>query len=182
MFNSSDETVVVIPIRPGSTEALGPPVIDDYYGKVPSSRLQVRDNVVLFRGDAQLRSKIGISPKRALPIEGSYDPVRNLLTLVQFTPPNRSDDYVYSQWDTEVDPFSGDVINSYNDGPSESGSRFGAFYELESSSPARELAPGQSLVHLHRTIHLQGSKADLDPIALAHLGVSLSEIVNAFPR
>ena len=50
------------------------------------------------------------------------------------------------------------------------------FYEVESSSPAAALAPGQTLHHLHRTIHLTGSKEDLNKIAKNLLGVGVDEI------
>ena len=52
----------------------------------------------------------------------------------------------------------------------------GKFYEIESSSPAAMLAPGGSLQHIHRTIHLKGSKEDLDKIALKILGVTVDAI------
>ncbi len=51
--------------------------------------------------------------------------------------------------------FSGDAVNSYNDGPID-GKQMGKFYEIESSSPAAALAPGTSMQHIHRTIHLKG--------------------------
>jgi hypothetical protein len=58
----------------------------------------------------------------------------------------------------------------------------GPFYELESSSPAAALAPGKTLEHIHRTIHLSGTEVDLDGIARATLGVSLEEINKGLPR
>jgi hypothetical protein len=72
-------------------------------------------------------------------------------------------------------PFSGDAVNAYNDGPID-GKQMGKFYELESSSPAESLLPGQSLQHIHRTIHFKGDKAGLDKIALSFLGVTTDEI------
>ena len=77
-------------------------------------------------------------------------------------------------------PTAGDAANSYNDGPQADGSQLGPFYELESSSHAAALRPGQSLSHTHRTIHLQGSEAQLNRISQKLLGVSLAEITNAF--
>jgi hypothetical protein len=53
---------------------------------------------------------------------------------------------------------------------------------LESSSPAAALSPGQSLEHVHRTVHLSGSEAELDRIARHSLGVGLQQIVNALPK
>ena len=52
----------------------------------------------------------------------------------------------------------------------------GPFFELESSSPAAALAPGKSLSHTHRTIHLSGSEPALDGVARAMLGVSIADI------
>lgn len=40
---------------------------------------------------------------------------------------------------------------------------------------------GQSIVHTHRTFHLVGDEAELDPIAQALLGASIAEIVSALP-
>jgi hypothetical protein len=86
-------------------------------------------------------------------------------------------------WATQKEPYAGDVINSYNDGPLAPGQSPAepTFYELESSSPAAALRPGESLRHVHRTIHIQGSAASLNAVAAAVLGVSLDEIVKSLP-
>jgi hypothetical protein len=184
MFKHSPVTTVVIPIKQGDESTMGKPVIDDYFGKVPPERLAVKDGVVYFRADGQYRSKIGITPRRAKPIMGSYDPSAKVLTLVQYTLPADapSQPYVNSQWKLQDNPFSGDVANSYNDGPAAPGAKpFGPFYELESSSPAAALAPGQSITHVHRTIHLQGEEKDLEVIARKTLGVGLDQIKTALP-
>ena len=182
MFNPSPATTVVFPIKAGPDAELGPPVKDDYFGKVPADRLVVKDGVVYFRADGQCRSKIGISPKRVKPIAGSYDATSRVLTLVQFTLPAGAADYVNSAWEIQENPYAGDVANSYNDGPPAPGKKpMGPFYELESSSPAAALGPGQSLEHIHRTIHLRGEEKDLDAIARQTLGVGLKEIMAALP-
>ena len=86
-------------------------------------------------------------------------------------------DYVNALWKLQDTPFSGDAVNSYNDGPATPGAKpMGPFYEIESSSPAAALAPGASLTHIHRTVHLSGPEAALDGVAKATLGVSLAEI------
>lgn len=83
-------------------------------------------------------------------------------------------------WRIQEDPYGGDVVNSYNDGPASPGAKpLGPFYELESSSPAAALAPGHSLSHSHTTIHFQGSEQGLDALARRALGVSIEEIKNA---
>ena len=180
MFNPSDETTVVIPFEPGPDSELGPKVNDEYFGKVPADRLIVRDDVLFFNCDGQYRSKIGFSPKRAKPILGSYDAAGRILTIVQYTRPEGATDYVNSMWELQDEPFAGDVVNSYNDGPPEPGAKpLGPFYELETSSPAAALKPGETLSHMHRTFHLQGPEKDLDVVARATLGVSLDEIKSA---
>ena len=57
---------------------------DAYFGKVPADRLIVGPSAILFRGDGQFRSKIGLSPARATPVAGSYDATGHVLTLVQY--------------------------------------------------------------------------------------------------
>jgi hypothetical protein len=57
----------------------------------------------------------------------------------------------------------------------------GPFYELESSSPAAALKPGETLRHIHHTFHLQGPEAALNSVAIRVLGVSLDQIKTAFP-
>jgi len=183
MFNASPATTVVVPFKPGADSELGPAVNDAYFGKVPADRLAAKDSVLFFAADAKHRSKIGTSPRRSKPVLGSYDAVHHVLTLAQFTLPEDAADYVNSMWTLQDDPFSGDVVNSYNDGPpAPSAAQLGQFYELETSSPALSLQPMASATHRHRTIHLQGSERDLDAIARTTLGVSIEEIKNGLGK
>jgi len=175
MLNASDQTTVAIPYKKGDTVQLGKIVTDDYFGSVPVDRLKVNDGMILFKADASHRSKIGISPKRALPVAASYDAVNNVLTIAQFTLPQDTVGYVNSLWKIQDDPFSGDAVNSYNDGPIDI-KQMGRFYEIESSSPAAALAPGHSMQHVHRTIHLKGTKEDLDKVAMKILGIHIDAI------
>jgi len=181
MFTPSPETTIALPFAPGPEAGLGPVVNDAYFGKVPADRLIVRGSTIFFRGDGQYRSKIGLSPSRARSIAGSYDASRHVLTLVQYTRPAEAFGYVNSMWEIQREPYKGDVINSYNDGPPAPGKPpLGPFYELETSSPALNLAAGQRYNHVHRTFHLVGPEADLDRIARATLNVSLADLTNAF--
>ncbi len=185
MFNPSPTTTVVIPFKPGPEEELGPVVNDAYFGKVPPDRLVVKDKVLFFKGDGQYRSKIGISPKRVLPFLGSYDAANRALTIVHLTLPDNPAEhsYVNSMWEIQKDPYAGDVVNSYNDGPTTPGGKpLGPFYELETSSPGAQLNPGESLRHVHTTIHLQGEEKELDRIAQKIFGVTLEEIKTAFKK
>lgn len=182
MFKPSPGTNVAIPFREGPEAELGPIVNDAYFGKVPEDRLKVRDGVVYFKGDGQMRSKIGIGPKRCKPVLGSFDPERGVLTLVQFSFSPIATDYVNSMWELQENPYAGDVANSYNDGPAAPGAKpLGPFYELESSSPARELPPGQRVTHRHRTMHFTGPAEELDKIAQKVLGVTTRDIAAALP-
>lgn len=180
MFNPAPATTIVVPITPGPESELGVKVTSDYFGSVPPERLVVKASVIYFSGDGQFRSKIGVNPKRSKGVLGSYDAGNQVLTIVQFTQPEGVTDYVNSQWKLQDHPYAGDTANSYNDGPPSPGAKpLGPFYELESSSPAAALAPGKSLKHIHRTIHLSGNEASLDAVARATFGVSLAEIKSA---
>ncbi len=183
MFNPSPATTIVVPFNAGTEDELGPIVNDAYFGKVPANRLVVKDGVLFFSGDGQYRSKIGLSPQRSRPIAGSYDAVNKVLTIVQYNKPQTAADYVNSMWELQDEPYKGDVVNSYNDGPAEPGAKpLGPFYELETSSPAAALKPDEAVSHIHRTYHLQGPEADLDIIAKATLGVTIAEIKSSLPK
>ncbi len=183
MFNPSPDTTIVIPFVPGPKTKLGPIVNDTYFGKVPADRLQVKAKTLFFKGDGCYRSKIGVSPKRARPVLGSYDAANKVLTIVQFTKPKGMADYVNSMWEIQKDPYAGDTVNSYNDGPSKPGAAcLGPFYELETSSPAAALKPGDVLVHTHRTFHFEGPESALDKAAKSILGVSLADIRTALTQ
>jgi hypothetical protein len=52
----------------------------------------------------------------------------------------------------------------------------GKFYELEGSSPAMALSPGDTQTHIQKTIHLKGNEIDLNALTLKLFGVKLSEI------
>ena len=173
MLNASEKTMVVAPYKEG--EGLGPVYTDDYFGKVPADRLRHEKGLIFFKADAKYRSKIGISPKRAMPFICSYDASAGVLTIAQFDIPSGNQPYVNSKWELQKDPFSGDLVNSYNDGLNE-GKQLGNFYEIESSSPAAALSPGQSLSHAHRTFHLKGSVDQLNVVAKKILGISVEQI------
>ena len=174
MFNAGDKTTIAVPYKQGNEADLGKIVTDDYFGKVPVDRLKIKNGFIFLNADANYRSKIGISPKRALPILASFDRVNDVLTIAQFSLPEYPADYVNSLWEMQENPFDGDVVNAYNDG-SIDGKQMGKFYELESSSPAATLNIGESVHHSHRTIHLKGNIKDLDEITQTLLGIHLSE-------
>jgi hypothetical protein len=176
MLNAGDETSIAIPYRSGSDIEFGRVVTDDYFGEVPSNRLKVTKDLILLKADAKYRSKIGISPKRAKPFAGSYDAKNNVLTIAFFSLPEGNQQYVNSLWEIQTDPFSGDAVNAYNDGPI-SGKQMGKFYEIESSSPGAALGPGESLSHQHTTIHLKGNKEQLEKISTKLFSVSLQEMI-----
>ena len=116
-----------------------------------------------------------------MPTFGSYDGAANVLTLVQYSMPDSAAEYVNSMWELQEEPYAGDVINSYNDGPPAPGAApLGPFYELETSSPALALQPGAAHTHIHRTIHLQGTSDALDAVAATTLGRSLATIRAVF--
>ncbi len=181
MYKPSPKTTIVIPFKEGSEAALGAKVNDTYFGKVPPEYLIVKDGVLFFKGDGTRRGKIGISPARSLGIAGSYDADSKTLNLVMYNLQPAPAGYVNSMWETQKNPYAGDVLNSYNDGsPGEGKPPLGPFFELETSSPAALLKPGQSIRHIMRTIHIQGSEAELDAIAKSKLSVGLKEITAAF--
>ena len=176
-FNPTPTTTVFIPYN---KDFGGRIVNDEYFGKVPSDRLLVEDGMIYFKIDGEYRAKIGLPSGSAKDICGSYDSEAGVLNILKYTVPDGEADYVNGQWGPQDDPFSGDVINSYNDGPTETGVVMGPFYEIETSSPGAALGKGESLTHVQSTIHIQGPKDLLSPIARELFGVDLDKISSVF--
>ncbi|HAH25737.1 MAG TPA: hypothetical protein DCL77_18600 [Prolixibacteraceae bacterium] len=177
MFNPSPTTTVFVPYK---EEGKGVVVNDEYFGKVPADRLIVDKGTVYFKIDGKHRSKIGLPPERAKGICGSYDSEKSILTILWCSMPTESAAYVNSKWGKQDDSFKGDVINSYNDGPVEDGSIMGPFYEVETSSPAAQLRPTESLTHTQRVVHIQGDKVKLAGIVNELFGLDLNKIATTF--
>ncbi len=186
MFKPTPGTTIVIPFVDGDEDKLGPRANTEYFGKIPDTRIRFIDSAIFFKGDGTERGKLGITPKRSKGIAGSWQKDSVTLTLVRIEPSESTASsqwpFVDSQWKEDVDPFGGDVINSYNDGPPEPGAKpLGPFYELETSSPALFLKPGESHTHTQTTVHLTGPRASLDAIARHNLGVGLDAIEKSLP-
>jgi hypothetical protein len=180
MYAPSPDSRVVVPFETAGVPPGTPIVNDAYFGKVAKDRLAIKEDrgFLVFTADGKERGKIGLGPARAKPTLGSYSAQSKLLTVVQYDKPKGAQPYVNSMWEQQKAPYAGDVVNSYNDGPPAPGKpALGGFYELETSSPAAELAIGQSMVHTHRTFHFVGEGASLEPLAKKMLGVSLSDVV-----
>lgn len=177
MFKPSDKTVIIAPFS--RKEAEKPAITDDYFGKIPADRFIVRDSVAFLKADGKFRSKIGIAPRSARNVAGSYDAENGILTIIQFSLDQKSK-YLKSTWEIHKDPFDGDALNAYNDGKLEDGTQMGPFYELESSSPALALKEGEKVTHRQRTYHFEGDKAALDGISKKVLGVSIDQIGEIF--
>jgi hypothetical protein len=178
MFNPSPSTVIILPYRsgPGDTSK---PATTDYFGEIPADRIRIDGSTIFFKADGQSRGKLGIHPKRAQPVAGSYDAQHMVLTITLFDTDSAAR-YLNQEWNTNKAPFSGDAVNAYNDGPLANGSQMGPFYELESVSHAAFLAPGQSLVHHHSVFHFTGPGPALNSICQKLLGVSIEGVQKAF--
>ncbi|GAB2786076.1 hypothetical protein GCM10027275_33140 [Rhabdobacter roseus] len=177
MFQPSPATTIVAPFTKNKNAELG--LTANYFGEVPADRLVVGETAVFLKADGKYRSKIGLAPQSARPVAGSYDAEKRILTLIQYDLDPQGD-YLKSTWEQHKDPFRGDALNSYNDGPLEDGGQMGPFYELESSSAAKPLKKGESLTHRHRTFHFEGDAQVLSSIARQVLGVELETIQKVF--
>jgi hypothetical protein len=175
MLKASDRNTIIIPYQKGKEQYIN----DAYFGKVPSDRLMMKDGILYFKADAKHRGKIGIGPEAIIPLAGSFDAENGILTILEFDY-NGEKDYVNSMWEIQKEPYKGDVLNAYNDGKNDLGSQMGNFYELESSSPAKELKVHESLIHVQRTYHFQGEFDELNKLSNSILGVDLTSIHKIF--
>ncbi|PSR56877.1 hypothetical protein AHMF7605_26945 [Adhaeribacter arboris] len=176
MFNPSPQTTIIIPHETKGTTKIA---TTDYFGEIPADRIKFKKDVLLFKADGKTRGKLGLGPERAKPIAGSYDAQNNVLTIIQFEV-IKTATYLNQAWNTQQNPFHGDAVNAYNDGPLTDGSQMGPFYELESVSPAAFLSPGQTLHHQHSVFHFTGDTTALNQIAEELLGISLEQTQAAF--
>lgn len=181
MFPGNTATNIVIPYKSATgNKQIVSEYFTDIVGRLPNNRLKQADRIIYYKGDGNYCSKIGLKRKHALAVFGSYSAADTVLTIVQYTLPDGENDYVNSSFEFQKEPYQGDVINSYNDGTLDHKPTTPTFYELESSSPAKELQPHESIKHIHRTFHFSGNKATLDVLAKAILGVGLKEIEEQF--
>ncbi len=160
----------------GDEAKLGPIVNSDYFGTIPADRLRVNAQAIWFLADGRFRSKIGISQTRVKPMACALDMAGGVLTLVHFSAPSDPSAFSYlnNQWGRQAEPFRGDVFNSYNDGPPETGGpALGGFFELESLSPAAQLPTGKSISHTQTTFHIVGDALSLARVAKAALRVDI---------
>jgi hypothetical protein len=179
MFPASDASIVVVPFVKGHERELGPAVRSDYFHLPGPDRLAVdrKKGALYFRADGRFRAKLGVPQPRARAWMGAWDEDAAILTLVHHDLPAEGGEYVDSRWKLHADPYDGDVVNAYNDGPPDAQTAaLGSFFELETSSPVHPLLPGEHLRHVHRTIHLSGPETALARAAQATLGVGLDEI------
>lgn len=173
MFKPSDQTAIIAPFK-GITNARQH-ITDDYFGKIPAKDLLVKDSMLLFRADGKSRGKLGLAPQVAKAGAGSVDLENNTITvlLYEIVPQGR---YVNSKWEIQKEPFKGDAVNCYNDGPLADGSQMGPFYEVESSSDARALKPGESLTYRQVTMHFEGDHNALQALAQQLWQLPLEEV------
>ncbi|BAX78430.1 DUF6786 family protein [Labilibaculum antarcticum] len=171
MLEGSENTVVIIPLKKDADLQ----DIYQYLGLLDSTRLRIRNNVVLFKADGKYRSKIGIPPQFAPSIYASYSKEKQRLSIVQYQK-NSDSLYFNSNANIQENPYKGEVIPVYNNGSMDySPTSESSFYELESCSPMRELQPGDSLNHFHRVYHFSGKQEDLNKLCKQILGVGLPD-------
>ncbi|HWZ03110.1 MAG TPA: DUF6786 family protein [Mucilaginibacter sp.] len=176
MFTPSAKTVIIVPY---DNDAIGKVATTDYFGQIPPDRVKYNNGILVFKADGKSRGKLGMPPGRTKRIAGSYDAENNVLTIAQFDVDPKAT-YLNQEWRTDRDPFVGDAVNAYNDGPLANGTQMGPFYEIESVSPAAFLKPGEALTHKHSVFHFTGDKDELNQISIKILGISLQEIQAAF--
>jgi hypothetical protein len=175
MFTPGPATKVIIPFHPVANAKQY--ISSDYFGKIPPERLLVTDSLIVFTCDGKYRSKIGLSPLIAKPIAGAFDFQKNVLTIV-IPQVDKQAAYVNSKWEWQKEPYKGDVINSYNDGPLADGTQMGPFLEIESSSPALALKKSGQATYWQTTLHFQGDYNVLNMLAKRLLGADLDAIKN----
>ena len=179
MFNVSPKALTIIPFFEGPEDLFGKIATTDYFGEIPVDRIKIKNSNIYLKTDGNCRNKLGLNPKRTKAIAANYNPELKRLTITTFdVDPNGV--YLNQEWNPAKDPLIGDALNAYNDGPLEDGSIMGPFLEVESTSPAAFLKPGQTQEHIHNVFHFVGDDNDLNTISKPLLGVTIQEIKQIF--
>ncbi len=165
---TSPDTKVIIPLeKPLET-------VTEYFGDLTSDRLKLQKKAVFFKTDAAHVSKIGILPKHAKNMMGSYSKSKGLLSIVRFNL-EKGNSYMSSVPGAKK-PYKGDVINIFNGEVDSATNKNWPFYEFESSSLAKTLKTNDKIAHSQTTYHFKGNFISLNAIAKRVLGVGLSEV------
>lgn len=154
MFPASPSSQVIVPLNSVGAE------LSSYFSDLDASRIKIKDKIAYFLGDGNYRSKIGVKAEHCGAFICGLDLARESLTIIRFKKAEETA-YVNSQWEIQDEPYGGDLLNSYNDGPNDKGESLGVFYELESSSPALALGPNESYEHWQDIWHFSGSSKNL---------------------
>ncbi len=162
MYQGTDDTVVIIPL----TNQAKLEDILQYMGNLDTSRLQLKENILLYKGDGKYRSKIGVPPHLSPEVYGCYSKSKNRLTIVQY---KKELDTLYSNSFVSIqdEPYKGEAIPIYNNGSD--------FFELESNAPLKELQPSETTSHWHRVYHFSSDETKLNEISKKLLGVELTD-------
>ncbi len=173
---------VIVPVYSVADPEASPATVDDYFkdfcigGNFPSNRRVDYGKFVLLNADGAVRGKVGIKRDRATGRLGSYNPDDRHLIIVDhdFYP---GLDYAAGYWRQYDDPFDGDALSVYIDGPEQVGGSLGVSYELETMSPALFLGPNQSFIYRNRTFHLRSDDASVvEQVCRQSLGVPLDQL------
>ncbi|SDX18544.1 hypothetical protein SAMN05444411_103302 [Lutibacter oricola] len=169
MFKGTDQSIVIIPLHKTAKFT----DVYKYMGDLDQHRFQIKNNTVLFKVDGKYRSKIGIPNFIAPEIYGCYSKENKRLTIIQY---KKTADSLFFNSNAAIqkEPYKGEVIPIYNNGAMDySKTDIASFYELESTSPFKELKPNEILSHFHRVYHFSGTEKELNKIAIQLLGIRL---------
>ena len=121
-------------------------------------------------------SRSSIPPAFCGKIIGSYHPETTVLTLIQYQFDATEDLYFNSHVYIQEDPYTGEPVQIYNHGPMDlSVGQDNAFYEVETTSSAKALRPGEFIQHWHRVCHLAGEPSELNLIVRRCWGIDLCQ-------
>ena len=172
MFQGTDDTFVIVPLEGNISK-------DSIYasmGKLTEERYRIEEDVLLFKTDGKYRSKIGVPSKFAPARYGCYSKSMNRLTLIEYTF-NSTGKYSKTGPEFQKEPFIGEAIPVYNNGPMDLRmSKKSSFYELESLSSMEELKPGESINHSHKVYHFSADFKELQSLSKVLLGFDLIKL------
>jgi len=193
-FPTSENTFNGIPILEGPENELGRRVstYPSFGALGPDQLVTIKGtdivtgkdvSVHVFKGHGQQRRKMGVTPARALQVAANWSADTGIFNLLKYNKPRAGVGHINSDWGPQENPFDGDEVNSFNDGPGDKGEppvgRDSPFTEFEASSEARELNTGESVSLPAISITLEGPAEAINPAAKRNIFVNLADLENA---
>ncbi|MGL6225001.1 MAG: DUF6786 family protein [Thermoguttaceae bacterium] len=164
-LNATPFSVVLLPVREGIDDLLGPAMHVESFAPLPRRRLLWTKPIALFRADGVLDAQLTVSRRRTLYFCGAIDMRAGILTILQFSEESSENDLA------DCDP----AIRVINHG--HKSNRDLPFYDICIAATSEELKTGESTTLFHTTTHIITDREKLAFLTQKIFGVRFADLL-----